>query len=98
MTTADTAYALTNDAARTALALLLAYRNGDVLAGMQLSQTLNDQEKGYLVGSLLAFLNQALNMCEQLSGNSAEDVLRVMALGFDQPDESSGPWPDLWGC
>jgi hypothetical protein len=81
------------DAGRTAIALIRAFRHGDYLSGFELAGTLNDEEKGHLVGALLALANQALNACEDLSTYgrthgisemtaTADMVLSQLALGF----------------
>jgi hypothetical protein len=104
MSDVDTQTQLGMDAGRSAIAVIRAMRKGDTMAAIQLASTMDDAERGNLVGALAALANQLLNVlddvtdyarshgCPELTQTS-DHVMAMLALGFIDPD-SAGPWKD----
>jgi hypothetical protein len=92
-TESDEQFSLADDAARSAVAILRAYRKGDHMAAMDLASSLSPVEQGNLCGAMAAMANQLMNILDQVTGNRADDVLTAIMVGFARPEEL-GPFDD----
>lgn len=83
------------DAARTALEVIRRERGGDLRGVVDLVTTYGDEDKGLIIGMLASVINHALAAIDDLAvacGETmrGEDVLKIMAVSLEPPDDSLG--------